>query len=117
MIDSYKGIVSVEILGRKRGFKFGTMQAALFCKDMQCKLPQIAQMLDGTDIEAQISWYWSAAVAYSRLMKEDEPSKDEVAAWIDSYGFSEMEAKTSEAIISPKNDGPGQTDPEPLNGK
>lgn len=109
-MDHYKGIVSLEIFGKKRGFKFGTMQAALFCKAMGCKLPEMATLLDGSDIEAQIVWYWSAATAYARLFKEDEPSKDEVAAWIDTYGYAAMEQQASEAMISPKENAPNQTE-------
>lgn len=110
MIDKYKGLVTLDILGRKCGFKFGTMQAALFCKEMKCKLPEMAGFLDGSDLDAQITWYWAAAVSYSRLLKQEEPSKDEVAAWIDSFGFSAMEQQASEAMISPNENAPIQTE-------
>lgn len=117
-MDEYKGIVKVEIFGKNRGFKFGTMQAALFCKQMKCKLPDMAALLDGSDLEAQLVWYWSAAVAYSRLAKDQEPSMDEVAAWIDTYGYAAMESKTSEAMLSPKENAPNPTTEEglPLTG-
>lgn len=105
-MDEYKGIIKVEIFGKTRGFKFGTMQAALFCKQMKCKLPDMATLLDGTDLEAQLVWYWSAAVAYSRLAKDQEPSMDEVAAWIDTYGYAAMEQKSSEALVVPKEQAP-----------
>lgn len=100
-MDQYKGIVKINVLGADRGFKFGTMQAALFCKEMKCKLSDMATLLDGNDIEAQITWYWSASVAYSRLYKEPEFSKDEVAAWIDTYGFQAMEQQTAQSMEIP----------------
>jgi len=117
-MDEYKGIVKLDIFGKSRGFKFGTMQAALFCKQMKCKLPDMAALLDGNDLEAQIAWYWSAAVAYSRLAKDQEPSMDEVAAWIDTYGYSAMEVKASEAMLNPKEDAPNPVTEEghPLPG-
>lgn len=100
-MDQYKGIVKINVLGADRGFKFGTMQAALFCKEMKCKLSDMATLLDGNDIEAQITWYWSASVAYSRLYKEPEFSKDEVAAWIDTYGFEAMDQETAQSMEIP----------------
>jgi len=113
-MEEYKGIVKVEIFGKSRGFKFGTMQAALFCKQMKCKLPDMAAYLDGSDLEAQIVWYWSAAVAYSRLAKDQEPSMDEVAAWIDTFGYAAMEAKASDAMLTPKEEAPTPTTEEGL---
>lgn len=100
-MDQYKGIVKINVLGGEKGFKFGTMQAALFCKEMNCKLGDMATLLDGNDIDAQITWYWSASVAYSRLYKEQEYSKDEVAAWIDTYGFQAMEDQTAQSLVVP----------------
>lgn len=111
-MDEYKGILKLNILGRDRGFKFGTMQAALFCKEMNVKLPAMAQLLDGNDLDAQITWYWTAALAYSRLFKETEPTKDEVAAWIDTYGFDNMENQTMQANKIPNEEtpeAPGET--------
>lgn len=105
-MEEYKGILKLNILGRDRGFKFGTMQAALFCKEMNVKLPDMAQMLNGNDLEAQIVWYWAAALAYSRLNKESEPTKDEVAAWIDTYGFDNMENQTMQANKIPNEQAP-----------
>lgn len=106
-MDEYKGILKLHILGRDRGFKFGTMQAALFCKEMNVKLPGMAEMLDGNDMDAQITWYWSAAMAYSRLFKEaEQPTKDDVAAWIDTYGFEKMESETVIANKIPNEEAP-----------
>lgn len=107
-------MVKIEVFGKTRGFKFGTMQAALFCKQMKCKLPDMAALLDGTDLEAQIAWYWSAAVAYSRLANDQEPSMDEVAAWIDTYGYASMESKSSDAMLIPKEDAPNPNQEEGL---
>lgn len=100
-MDQYKGIVKINILGAERGFKFGTMQAALFCKEMKCKLNDMVTLLDGNDIDAQITWYWTASLAYCRLYKQPEYSKDEVAAWIDDYGFNLMDEKTAENMEIP----------------
>jgi len=108
-MNQYKGIVEIDVFGAKKGFKFGTMQAALFCKSMNCKLAEMSELLDGTDIEAQITWYWTAAVAYARLFKKEEPSKDEVAAWIDTFGFETMEKTITENISIPND----QTPPTP----
>jgi hypothetical protein len=105
-MNQYKGIVEIEILGQKRGFKFGTMQAALFCKSLNCKINDMVKLLDGSDLEAQITWYWAAAVAYARLFKQDEPSKDDVAAWIDTYGFDKMESHAIEGSSTPNLETP-----------
>lgn len=105
-MNQYKGIVEMEILGSKKGFKFGTMQAALFCKAMNCKLSDMPQLLDGDDIEAQLNWYWTAAVAYARLFKQEEPSKDDVAAWIDTYGFEAMDKTVNENVAVPNEQAP-----------
>jgi hypothetical protein len=117
-MDQYKGIVKINVLGAERGFKFGTMQAALFCKEMKCKLSDMAVLLDGNDIDAQITWYWSASVAYSRLYKETEYSKDEVAAWIDTYGFESMDKQTAESMLVPNDQTPlNQKEGDQSNGQ
>ena len=115
-MDNYKGIVSIEILGQKRGFKFGTMQAAIFCEHKKCKVQGMAELLDGSDLDAQIAWYWAAAAAYARLFKQVEPSKDEVAAWIDTYGFDKMEAHAVESNKSPNLESPQTEGNQPQNG-
>jgi hypothetical protein len=105
-MDQYKGILRIEIAGIQRGFKFGTMQAALFCKEMNAKLSDMSSIIDDGNIEAQITWYWCAALSYARLFKEIEPSKDEVAAWIDTYGFDKMELDTEQANKVPNAEAP-----------
>lgn len=115
-MNEYKGIVKINILGKDRCFKFGTMQAAIFCKHLGCKLNEMPQLLDGNDIDAQITWYWSAAVAYARLYKNEEPSKDEVAAWIDTYGFEKMDVAMSDSVLSPNVESPLNQEGSNLNG-
>lgn len=66
----------------------------------------MAELLDGSDLDAQITWYWAAAAAYARLFKQDEPSRDEVAAWIDTYGFDKMEGHAVESNKSPNSESP-----------
>jgi len=105
-MDQYKGILKLEILGVQRGFKFGTMQTAIFCKEMNVKLSELAGVLNENNIEAQIIWYWSAAAAYSRLFKQEEPTKDEVAAWIDTYGSDRLESDATAANIVPNEEAP-----------
>lgn len=105
-MDEYKGIVKISVSGKDRNFKFGTMQAALFCKHVGCKLSEMPSYLDGNDLDAQISWYWTAAVAYARLFKTEEPSKDEVAAWIDTFGFENMETELAKGVLRPNDQTP-----------
>lgn len=103
-MDEFKGIIRITFNEKIIGFKFGTMQASLFCKEMNCKLADMEKLLDGTDIEAQLNWYYTAHVAYSRLFKESHISKDELAAIIDSYGQNNLDNEAMSAIISPKEE-------------
>lgn len=105
-MDQYKGVLKLDILGVQRGFKFGTMQAAIFCKEMNVNLSGLTEVLNDNNIEAQIVWYWSAAVSYARLFKIEEPTKDEVAAWIDTFGSDRLEAEAAAANIVPNEEAP-----------
>lgn len=103
-MDEFKGIVRIRYNDKVIGFKFGTMQTALFCKTMNCKLSELDKVLDGSDIEAQLNWFWTASVAYSRLFKTDEISIDELSAIIDSYGFSNLEQDAAASVVIPKEE-------------
>ena len=103
-MDEYKGLVKINYNSKEVGFKFGTMQTALFCKEMNCKLSELPTILDSDNLDAQLSWYHSACIAYSRLFKSEEISKDELAAIIDSYGYANLEAQASLGVSIPKEE-------------
>jgi len=102
--DKYKGVVEIEILGKKRGFKTGTRAAILFCEQEKISINDLEAHLDNGGLTAQLKFIYCTALAYSKLMKEEEPSFDEVCAWVDEFGNEKLQgelAKSSEIPNSP----------------
>lgn len=90
MTDKYKGVVEIEILGEKRGFKFGIAAMAMLCKLEGLKLSEVQNRLSENDPGAMCNFYYSAAIQYCRLFKkESEPSFEDVANWIDNMSLEQ----------------------------
>jgi hypothetical protein len=105
-MDKYKGIVEKTINGRNIGFKFGTGHFAMLCELEKDTLANITKRLDDpTDLGLQINYYYAAAVQYVRLKNAEdnltlpEPSKEQVANWIDMMMPSEK-VEMNEAAFS-----------------
>lgn len=104
--NKYKGIVKLDIYGEERYFKFGTMQMDLLC-DLEGKtLLELVPLLDDkTNVKIQISFYYCAALAYVRLWNDEheeklkEPTRNQVANWMDSIGTDARE-KMNETAFS-----------------
>ena len=91
MIDKYKGVVEVEILGEKRGFKFGMAAMAQLCQLEGTNLKGVQDRLGEGEIGTMINLLFAAAQQYSALKKEEKPTYEEVANWIDHLEGKENE--------------------------
>ena len=69
MSDKYKGVVEIEILGAKRGFKFGMACMAQLCKLEQSSLAKVQEMLATNEPGIICNMYFAAAVQYAKLYK------------------------------------------------
>lgn len=106
MTDKYKGIVEIEILGEKRGFKFGTASMLQLCQVLKCSLVDVVKRLDDkSDLEVQLNFFYTGACQYVRLKKADdkdyvvaEPTFEQVANWVDSILPSQKEEITNAAF-------------------
>lgn len=110
MTDKYKGIIEIDILGAKRGFKFGIRAMSLFCEAQSITLKEAEAFLrtiaENNDMERMISFYHSGAVAYARLMKQPEPTIDDVWAWVEEVGVGFLEEKIIEVHKVPNEVAP-----------
>lgn len=106
MTDKYKGVVEIEILGAKRGFKVGTMSLVLFCEAEKIPFDQAEAYLKDGGTTIGLKFYHCAAVAYARLMKQQEPTFDELCAWVDELGFEKMEKELDQSTITPNSEAP-----------
>lgn len=96
-MNQYKGVVEIEILGEKRGFKFGMACTAMLCKIEGCSLKEVQERLAANDQSTMCNMYYAAAVQYVRLKnteqteKVKEPTFEEVANWIDNMSLTQNE--------------------------
>ncbi|MEB3210265.1 MAG: hypothetical protein VKL39_02875 [Leptolyngbyaceae bacterium] len=97
-MDKYKGVVEIEILGEKRGFKFGIASMAMLCKLENCSLNEVQKKLQDSDIGANLNLYYSAAVQFARLYKQKEPTYEEVCNWIDHLSQDQNEEAVKAAF-------------------
>jgi len=92
MTNKYKGVVEIEILGEKRGFKFGMACMAMLCKLEGAKLSEVQARLASADLQTNLNLYYSAAVQYCKLFKiTEEPTFEDVANWIDNMSMEQNE--------------------------
>lgn len=104
MTDKYKGVVELEILGSKRGFKFGMASMAMLCKLEGVKMPEVQARLTESDPQTVLNFYYSAAVQYVRLYKlKDEPTVEEVANWIDNMSLEQNTEAVTAAFATPSD--------------
>lgn len=114
-MNQYKGVVEIEILGEKRGFKFGTASYLQLCEILGCGLAEAIKRLDDlTDLKCQLNFYYTGACQYIRLVKkgEQEPTFEEVANWVDSL-LPEQKEQIGETAFKhyedPNKEAPQQT--------
>jgi hypothetical protein len=91
MIDKYKGVVEVEILGEKRGFKFGMAAMAQLCQLEGTNLKGVQERLGEGEIGTMVNLLFAAAYQYAALNKAEKPTYEEVANWIDHLEGKENE--------------------------
>jgi len=90
MTDKYKGVVEIEILGEKRGFKFGWAANAMLCKLENAKFSVVQARLASEDPSVVCNFYYAGAIQYCRLFKvEKEPTYEDVANWIDHLSLEQ----------------------------
>lgn len=112
--DKYKGVVEIDILGDKRGFKFGMAWTAMLCKLEGLKLSEVQKKLADNDSGTMCNFYYAAAVQYHKLFKIDgaEPTYEEVANWIDNMSLADNENAVKAAFeqyIDPNQKAPQET--------
>jgi len=101
MTDKYKGVVEIEILGEKRGFKFGLASMAMLCKLEGLKLSEVNEKLTENDPGVMCNFYYAAAIQYCKLFKiKDEPTLEEVSNWIDNMSLEQNESTVTAAFLS-----------------
>ena len=110
MIDKYKGVAEIEILGEKRGFKFGTAYLAMLCDVEKQSVTEIVKRLDDPgDLAIRLKHYYCAAVQYVKLKNAEEktsllePSFEQVCNWIDSL-VDDQKKKIDETAYSQYQD-------------
>jgi hypothetical protein len=108
MTDKYNGITELEILGEKRGFKVGTRSTILFCEMEKISMSDVEEHLKNGGTEAALKYFYCAAVAYSKLLKQPEPTFDDVCAWVDEFTISKMETELSKSMETPNSEAPTQ---------
>lgn len=115
----YKGLFKFEINGKERGFKFGTLSNAIFCKTEGVKPLEIQKRIIEGDPFIDIDYAYYAAVAYCQINKQDvDFSKDDVACWIDEIGVDRLAEMLLESFKTymPKNVQPPKTGASQMNG-
>lgn len=83
MIDKFKGVVEVEILGSKRGFKFGMAAMVQLCQLEGTNLKGVQERLSSAELSTMVNLLYAAAVQYAKLSKTEVPTFEEVANWLD----------------------------------
>lgn len=115
----YKGLFQFEVAGRQRGFKFGTLSNALFCKTEGIKPLDIQKRIIEGDPFIDIDYSYYAAVAYCQINKlEVDFTKDDVSCWIDEIGVDRLAQMLLEAFKTyvPKNVQPPKAGEQQMNG-
>lgn len=115
----YKGEFQIEILGVKRGFKFGTLSNALFCQAENIKPKEVQERILEGHAFIDIDYAFYGALAYCQIHKiEPNFSKVDVSVWIDEIGSERLTEMFTEAFKTylPKNEVPLKIQGEPLNG-
>jgi hypothetical protein len=117
--NMYKGQFQFDIQGIQRGFKFGTLSNALFCKTEGIKPKDIQDRILNDDPFIDIDYSYYAAVAYCQINKKDvDFTKEDVACWIDEMGVERLKEMMIEAFRSyiPKNVLPPKEGEKQMNG-
>lgn len=109
-MNKYKGVVEIDILGEKRGFKFGMASMAMLCQLEKCTLNEVQEKLGKGEIGTNLNLYYSAAVQFARLFKKQEPTYEEVCNWIDHLSEDQNKEAVSAAFATYED--PNQTAPE-----
>ncbi len=110
MVDKYKGVIEFDVVGQKRGFKFGVRSMSLFCNSLGIPFRDGAEALQkaefDSDMDTVIKFYLAGAIAYARLNKLPDPTIDEVYAIIEEVGTNEMARKLKEVHDIPNVQAP-----------
>jgi hypothetical protein len=115
----YKGQFKFEVQGVERGFKFGTLANALFCKGEGIKPLDIQKRILEDDAFIDIDYAYYAALAYCQINKIDvDFTKEDVSCWIDEIGVARLGEMLAEAFKSylPKNVNPPKAGEQQMNG-
>lgn len=102
----YKGEFEIEVGGKKRGLKFGTLANAMFCESEGLKPKDIQQRVEEDHPFVDIDFTYYAACAYCRLKGINvDFTKDDVSCWIDEIGKARLAEMLMEAfkVFVPKN--------------
>lgn len=86
-----KGIIERDILGKSRGFKFGTYQMGLLSELQGTALSDLENVdADKNNFKTLINYLYSAAVSYCKSNKiQIDFTNVDVADWIDEIGLDE----------------------------
>lgn len=106
-VNTYKNIVSVEVYGKPRFFKFGMGAFAHAMKLENCTLKDLIDRIVNSDLNTILSIIYAASVQYAQLEKQAEPTQAEVNDWVDNTGMGVFnEAITAAFKIYPNEEAP-----------
>jgi hypothetical protein len=102
-MDEYKGVFEIEVLGKKRGFKFGMGAFAHLCRLENCSIGEATNLIIQGDLQAQLGLLYTAAVQYARIHKEQDPTQEQVNDWVDHIGLDKFIGAISSAFRTSPN--------------
>lgn len=118
--NMFTGEFDIEVKGRKRSLKWGTLSFALFCESEGIELNEIKQRLEDPKPFTQINLIHSAAVAHCRINKKEiDFSIDQVSEWIDEIGehvLAELIVKAMKARLEKNLKAPVKTGRKKVSG-
>lgn len=103
-MNEYKGVFEIEVLGRKRGFKFGMGAFAHLARIEKCSIDAATNLIVSGDLQAQLTLLYTAAVQFARLNKQEEPTQEEVNDWVDHVGLEKFIEAINSAFRTAPNE-------------
>ena len=109
-----KGIYTFEVDGKTIGFKFGMLASAYSEKEAGASISVIFEKITNQGGEATLSllhYFYGAAVAWAKSVKQEPPTIDQVSDYIDSIGVQKAIELFQDSIGAPKNGTPKKKSP------
>jgi hypothetical protein len=97
----FKGILELEIDGRKRGFKFGMASLAKFCEFEGIAWFKLEDVLKAGQVSTIINFFYAGALIYAERNKlEIDFDYGTVADWLDEVGVAKAAEEMYKAFAA-----------------